>query len=155
MVQRVELDSMAGAKIGISAALPATYDQAGYDSSSLVFTPIAKLESYGNHGMVAAVGEFTDVETSTTNKTKGSKNYGNKALVLGYLPSDAGQALLKTASEAGNTHYSIEVRYADNEYHYFDVIVSKFEYVDGAVNDVRKINVELAICRKPVIIAQA
>jgi len=153
MTQRTVIESLSGARIGISAALPATYDVAGYDASAMVFTPIGEVENYGNHGMSAAVTEFTPVDTAVVAKVKGSKNYGTIALSMANLPSNAGQALLKTASES-TAHYSIEIRYQDNEYHYLDVLVSKLEYVDGAVNDVQKLNVDLAICRQPVIVPQ-
>lgn len=153
MVQRVVVQSLSGAKVGISATIPATFDVAGYDVSSIVFTPIGQVESYGNHGLTAAVTEFTPVDTAVVAKVKGSKNYGTMSLTIGNLPSDAGQAILKTASES-NAHYSVEVRYQDNEFHYLDVIVTKLEYVDGAVNDVQKINVDFAICRTPVIVPQ-
>jgi hypothetical protein len=153
MTQRTVVQSLQGARIGISAVLPATFDVAGYDVSSLVFTPVGQIESYGNHGLNAAVSEFTPVDTGVVSKVKGSKNYGTMSLVIGNLPSDAGQAILKTASES-TAHYSVEVRYQDNEFHYLDVIVTKLEYVDGAVNDVQKINVDLAICRTPVIVPQ-
>ncbi len=153
MTQRTEIESLAGARIGISAVIPATFDVAGYDVSSLIFTQIKKVESIGNHGMVATVTEFTPIDTSTVEKVKGSKNYGVISLVMANLPSDPGQALLKLASESNN-HYSCELRYADDEYHYLDVLVSKLEYQDGAVNDVQKINCDLTICKKPVVVAQ-
>lgn len=153
MVQRTVIESMSGATIGISATLPATYDVAGYDVSSIVFTPIGQVENYGNHGVTAAITEFTPVDTATVTKVKGSKNYGTMSLMIGSLPSDPGQALLKTASESNN-HYSVEVRYPDSEYHYLDVLVGKLEYQDGSVNDVHKIAVDLAICRKPVVVPQ-
>lgn len=153
MTQRTVVQSLSGARIGISAVLPATYDVAGYDVSSLVFTPLGQVESYGNHGLTATITEFIPVDTATVAKVKGAKNYGTMSLTLANLPSDAGQAILKTASES-NAHYSVEVRYQDDEYHYLDVLVGKLEYVDGAVNDVQKLNVDLAICRKPTIVPQ-
>jgi len=153
MTQRTIIEGMAGAVIGISAQLPVTYDVGGYDVSSLVFSPIGQVETYENHGMTAAVTEFTPVDTAVVTKVKGSKNYGDMSLVIGYIPADAGQALLKTASES-NARYSVEIRYPDNSFHYLEVMVSKFEYVDGSVNDVQKINVDLAICRIPVIVPQ-
>jgi hypothetical protein len=155
MTQRTTIVSLAGAIVGVSATIPATFDAAGYDVSGTVYTPVANVESVGNHGMTAAVTEFTPVDTATVAKVKGSKNYGTITLSCGYVPSDAGQALLKTASEAPQTHYSIELRYQDGETHYLDVIVTKYEYVDGSTNDVRKVNIDLAICRQPVIIPQA
>lgn len=155
MVQRVVIESAAGTRIGISASLPATYDTAGYDVSSIVFTPIAQVESIGNHGMAAAVAKFTPMDTAVVAKVKGSKDYGIISLSMANLPSDPGQAILKTASETlSNVHYSVELRYPDDEYHYFDVIVTKFEYVDGSVDAVQKITCDLEVCRKPVIVPQ-
>lgn len=155
MVQRAVIESGAGTRVGISASLPATYDTAGYDVSSLIFTPIGQVETPGSHGVTAVVTEFTPIDTGVVTKVKGSKNYGVLSLSMANLPSDPGQAILKTASEAlSQTHFSIELRYPDDEYHYFDVICSKFEYVDGAANDVQKINCDLAICKKPVIVPQ-
>lgn len=155
MAQRTVIESLAGCRIGISATLPATYDTAGYDVSSIIFTPIGQVESMGNHGVVATVTKFTPIDTAVVAKVKGSKDYGVISLSMANLPSDPGQAILKTASEAlSNVHYSIEVRYPDDEYHYLDVIVPKLEYVDGAVNDVQKLSVDLEICKKPVIVPQ-
>lgn len=153
MVQRAIVEGLTGAVIGISAQLPATYDAAGYDVSSLLFTKIGDIENHGSHGMTATITEFTPVETGVVTKIKGSKNYGVISLNLGSVPGNPGQALLRAASESPN-RYSIEIRYPDNEFHYLEVLVSKFEYVDGAANDVQKINVDLAVCRTPVIIPQ-
>src|SRR4051812_29178925 len=100
MTQRTVVESLSGAVIGISAGLPATYDVAGYDVSSIVFTPIGYVENYGNHGMSAAITEFTPIDTAVVTKVKGSKNYGTMSLVMGNVPGDAGQVLLLTASEA-------------------------------------------------------
>jgi hypothetical protein len=153
MTQRTVIESGAGTRVGISASLPVTFDTAGYDV--LIFTPIGQVETPGSHGVTAAVTKFTPIDTGVVAKVKGSKDYGVLSLSMANLPSDPGQAILKTASEApSSTHFSIELRYPDDEYHYFDVICSKFEYVDGAANDVQKINCDLEICRKPVIVPQ-
>lgn len=151
MPARTVVETLSGARIGISAALPVTYDAAGYDVSSMVFTPVGNVENYGNHGVVAAVTEFTPVDTAVVTKMKGSKNYGTLTMSMAYIPGDTGQQLVRTASES-TAHYSFEIRYNDNEFHYLDAIVTKFEYVDGSVNDARKINFDLAVCRPPVII---
>lgn len=153
MTQRTVVESLTGAVIGISAQLPATYDIPGYDVSSLLFTKIGEVESYGSHGLTATITPFTPVETGVTTKVKGSRDYGTLSLSMGNLPSNAGQALLKVAAES-SARYSIELRYPDNEFHYLEVLVSKLEYVDGAANDVQKLNVDLAICRAPTIVPQ-
>lgn len=154
MTARSVVAALAGATLAVSATLPETYDQAGYESTDLVFTPIGEVENYGNHGVTATIIEFTPVDTAVVAKMKGSKNYGNMAMTLGSKPSDAGQAILKAAAESNN-HYSVKLTYPDGIVHYLDVIVGKFENQDGSVNDVQKFACEFALCRKPVEIAAA
>lgn len=151
------VQSLAGATISISATLPDTYDATGYASTDIVWTTVGEIENFGEHGGTKTITEFTPVATATVAKVGGSKNYGTMALTIGNLAGDAGQALLRTAFEATNTHYSIKIEYSDagattNEKHYLDVIVAKCSNADGAVNDVRKLMVDLAVCRKPVIV---
>lgn len=152
MTARTVVESLLGATLAISATLPETYDQVGYESTDIVYTPVGEIETYGSHGMTAAITEHTPVDTGVVAKVKGSKNYGNMALTIGDLPSDAGQVILKAASESAN-HYSVMITYPDGVKHYLDVLVSKFEFQDGAVNDVKKIGVDLAICRRPTEVA--
>jgi len=154
MTARTVVQSIAGATLAISANIPATYDSTGYGGSNVIFTAIGEVENYGNHGVTANVTEFTPVDTSVVTKIKGSKNYGTMALTIGSIPSDAGQAILEAAAES-NAHYSAKLTYPDGEIHYMDVLVSKKEYQDGSANDVSRIAVDLALCRKPVVVAAA
>jgi len=153
MSERTVIESMAGATLAISASLPATYDAAGYQDTDIIYTAVGEVENYGNHGMTAAVSEFTPVDTAVVAKVKGSKNYGSMQITLGCLPSDTGQDLIEAASESNN-HYSVRITYPDTSIHYLDVLVSKFENVDGSVNAVRKISVQFEVCRKPIVVAQ-
>lgn len=153
MAQRTVINSLAGATLAISASIPATYDASGYGATTQIYTAVGEIENFGNHGMSATVTEFTPVDTSTVAKVKGSKNYGMMTTSMADLPSNAGQVILKTASES-NAHYSVKITYQDTSIHYLDVLVSKLEYQNGAVNDVMKLAVDFAICRVPVIVAQ-
>lgn len=146
------VQSLLGCTIGISASLPATYDAAGYGATAMVYTLIGNVENHGSHGVTSTVTEFTPADTGVVAKVKGSKNYGNKSMTIGSVPSDTGQILANTASESAN-HYSVKMTYPSGAIHYMDVLVSKFEFVDGATNDVGKVNCDLAICRKPVVVA--
>ena len=154
MAARTVVGTISSATLAISATLPATYDAAGYGATTITYTTIGEVENFGNHGVTATITEFTPISTATVAKVKGSKNYGTMALMLGSIPSDAGQVILAAAAES-NAHYSAKLTYPDNEIHYLDVIVAKDEYQDGAVNDVMKRSVDLAICRAPVIVAAA
>ena len=153
MVQRTIINSAAGATLAISASLPATYDAAGYGATTITYTAVGEVENFGQHGMTAVVTEFTPVDTAIVTKVKGSKNYGTKSLTIGSIPGNAGQVILKAASESSN-RYSVKITYPDTSVHYLDVLISKYDQVDGAVNDIQKITCDLAVCRAPVIVAQ-
>jgi hypothetical protein len=85
------------------------------------------------------VTTFTPVDTGVTTKVKGTKNYGTKQLVLGYLPGDAGQVILAAAVES-KAHYSAKItapagrRATTGEIVYLDVIVTAYENVEGSAN---------------------
>lgn len=157
MTRRTDIQSLEGATISISAELPVTYNSAGYTDTGIDWTAIGKVENYGNHGVKATMTTFTPVDTGVTEKVKGSKDYGSMNLVLGDVPSDAGQVIIAAAAES-KAHYSIKIQYAlgdgevTAETHYLDVLVMSYENQDGAVNDTRKRNVELAICKAPVVV---
>ena len=153
MAQRTIINSAAGATLAISASLPATYDASGYGATTITYTAVGEVENFGSHGVTAAVTEFTPVDTSVVTKVKGSKNYGTKSLTLGSIPGNAGQIILKAASES-TARYSVKITYPDTSIHYLDVLVSKYEQQDGAVNDIQKISCDFAVCRAPVIVAQ-
>jgi hypothetical protein len=146
------VQTLSGATLAISASIPASYDAAGYGATAMVYTAIGNIENYGNHGVTSAITEFTPVDTAVVAKVKGSKNYGTMSMTIGNIEGDAGLAILDTAAESTN-HYSVKLTYPSGSIHYMDVLVAKAEFVDGAVNDVRKRAVDLAICRKPVVVA--
>lgn len=152
MAAPTTVQSLSGATLALSAALPTTYDAAGYGATTMVYTLIGSIENFGQHGVSATITEFTDVATATVTKVKGSKNYGTKSLSIGSIPSDAGQIMIDAAAES-TARYSAKLTYPSGAIHYLDVLVAKSEFVDGQVNDVQKRNVDLAICRKPVVVA--
>jgi len=143
---------MTGTTLAISAGLPATYDAAGYGATTITYTLIGEIENFGTHGVTAGIAEFTPVSTGEVAKVKGNKNYGTKSLTLGSVPSNAGQVIIDAAVES-TARYSAKLTYPSGAIHYLDVLVSKAEYVDGAAGDVQKRGVDLAICRRPTIVA--
>lgn len=158
MTLRTNVQTISGATLAISAALPATYDSAGYGATSMTYTAIGQVENYGNHGGSATISKFTPVDTAVVAKVKGSKDYGQMTLMLGSVPGDAGQVILATAFES-NAHYSVKMTYplgngeATAEIHYLDVLISKHEFQDGSVDNVSKMAADMELCRKPIVIA--
>ncbi len=154
MSAHTDVVTLSGATLSISATLPPTYDAAGYDSTDVLFTEVGQVEDHGAHGVKAAISKFTPVATAVVAKVKGSKDYGTKSIKLGNVAGDAGQIIMKAASESNN-HYSIKIAYPDGEKHFLDVLVSEYSYTDGTVDSVRTIAAMLEVCRQPVIVAAA
>lgn len=158
MTARADIQSNAGTVLSLSASRPATFDAAGYQSTDIVWTPVGEVENYGNHGVTATVIEFTNVADAIVQKLKGSKNYGTMNMTVGYVPGDAGQVILEAAAESP-LRYSAKMAYplgnneVTAEVHYLDVLIAKKENQDGAVNDIRKLAVDMAVCKKPVVVA--
>lgn len=158
MTARTNVQSMSGATLALSATRPATFDSVGYADTDIAWTTIGEVENYGDHGVTAQVLTFTNVADAIVQKLKGSKDYGTMNVMVGNVKSDAGQVLLATASESQN-RYSARITYplgdgeVTPEIHYLDVLVVSFTFNDGAVNDIRKRAVGLAICKKPVEIS--
>lgn len=158
MTARTNVQSMSGATLALSANRPITFDAVGYADTDLVWSVVGEVENYGEHGVQAQIIEFTNVADAIVQKIKGSKNYGTMSLQIGNVPSDAGQTLIATASESNN-RYSARITYplgdgeVTPEIHYLDVLVASRSFQDGSVNDVRKLAVALAICKKPVEVA--
>lgn len=148
---RTAVESNTGQTFAISPNIPLTFDEAGYEASAVVFTTIGEVETMGPYGVTRQVIEFTPVDTGIVTKMPGSKNYGNMEATLGNVPANAGQAIVKAASESNN-HYSVRVTYPDGEVHYLDVIVTSFEYAGGGANDVERVNFGFAVTRAPVVV---
>lgn len=141
-----------GIVISISAGLPLTYDAAGYADTDIAFTAIGQIEDHGSHGGTKQIIEFTPVDTGVVQKIAGSKNYGTKTMMLGSVPTDAGQVILAAAFESDNP-YSVKVAYPDGEIHYLEALIAKHEYQDGPANNVSKVAIDLAVTRKPIVVA--
>lgn len=153
---RSVVESNTGILLAISSGIPSTYDQAGYESTDQIPTwqTIGQVETVGPHGVTRQIIEFTPIDTGVISKSGGSKNYGNMDIVIGDIPADAGQVIVKTASES-NAHYSVKLTYPDGAVHYIDSIVYKFEYTGGGANDISKVNAGFALTRAPVVVAAA
>lgn len=135
----------------ISAGLPATYDVAGYGATAMTYTTISKVQSFMAYGSKRNVNKFNPIN-GAVEKVKGTADYGDGDLVVGDMPADAGQMLLKAADISPN-HYSIKITYSDGEIHYLDVIVAGWMMSAAKEGDVMTRTATLGICKAPVIVA--
>lgn len=121
----------AGTALAISAGAPATQDAAGY--AALTWTEIGQIEKIGAIGATTNKVEFQPLK-GPKQKHKGSTDYGSLQPSLAHDDEDAGQTLLRTASEPeNNAKYSFKATYPDGAIRYWQGRVFGYpETVDGA-----------------------
>jgi hypothetical protein len=135
----------------VSPNLPATYNQAGYEATAVVWTLIGKVKTFPEFGSDRSVAEWRPI-AGPVEKAKGAPNYGGGPMVLGDLPADAGQVILK-AAEASPNHYSVKAVFPDGEKAYFDVLVCSWRASAAAEAGFFERTANLQFCKYPVSVA--
>lgn len=105
-----------GTTIAISATLPATENEAGYEA--LTFITIGEVTEIPEFGAEHDVVTHVPLATGITAKYHGAKNNGSMSLPMALDRTDAGQTALKTAL-TGKGRVAFEVTYADGSVDYF------------------------------------
>ena len=154
MAAHTAIAGFIGATYAISATLPATYDAAGYGATTISYTTIGKVESFPEFGLERAINEFNPIN-GPTEYYVGTAKYNGGDMVVGDVPADAGQVILKAAAESSGTHYSIKITYPDGEVHYLDVIVHAWKLSSAAEGNAMKRTATIAVCKAPVVVAAA
>ena len=103
----VDLIPTSGSKLFIGAALPATYDAAGYDA--VAWTEIGMWESVGDVGAENEVGVFIPLGSNTPCQFMGKAKPITMEIKGARVTSDAGQtALLAHSGQIYSLPYKIE-----------------------------------------------
>jgi len=141
----------AGSALAISAAAPASQDATGF--AALTFTEIGSIEKIGTIGASFAKVEFTPLK-GPKDKHKGSVDYGSLQPSMAYDTADAGQTLMRTASDDGTSKlYSFLCTLPNGEKNYFQGRVFGMPLnIDGA-DSVVMVNPTVEVCTKPVKVA--
>jgi hypothetical protein len=124
----------AGTKLAISAGTPASQTVAGF--KALTYTTVGGVESIGGFGASTEVVTFTPLD-GPVEKYKGPTNYGQLAPNLKVDDTDAGQALIQTASAPSNIDlFAFRVTKPDGSLRFFQARVFGFPETIGAANSV-------------------
>lgn len=121
----------AGTKFAITATAPATFDPAGYGAAT--FTVVGGIEKIGGLGAVFAKVEFQPLD-GPKDKHKGSRDNGSLAPSMALDEEDAGQTLMRTASDDKTSKiYYFSVTYPTGAKRFFGGRVFGMpEVADGA-----------------------
>lgn len=119
------VQSGADAVLAISATLPATNDQTGFEALS--FTDIGEAMEYGEVGPEYQEIEYNTFTNRITQVLKGNYNPGTLPMTLVADDSeDAGQIILKAASASDNA-YAFALTLQDTTVIYFQARVMSFK----------------------------
>jgi len=121
-----DFGTIAGATLHISATLPATYNEAGFEALS--WTEIGGITSIPSVGATYGEVSISLVKTGICKK-KGTKDFGTATVEFATAISDTGQIALKTAY-ASQDAASFKILYQD----------ASADYATGLVMGVPKTN---------------
>jgi len=123
----------AGSTISIGAALPATYDEAGY--AAVTWTVVGEVTDLGEFGTEYNLVSHTSLGQRQTKKFKGSFNNGSLQLQMGRDTSNTGQTALRTAL-ASDSSYAFKVTLQDGTEIYFTAKVMSYKTAVGSVDQI-------------------
>lgn len=138
----MSVQTVASTDIGISAALPATFNVAGY--TALVFASIGEITNGGSHGRTYQVVKHNPIKTRGTQKFKGSFDEGTKTIQLAVDDEDAGQIIVKQALDDDND-YAFCVTYQDGSKDFFCAKVTSWSKSTESVDSMYTASVGVEI----------
>lgn len=143
-------ESSVGAYIEVSAALPATEDQAGYEA--LTWTKVNGLTNLGEFSKVWSMATAVLLDSGLTIKRKSSFDNGSLAAQMLRDISDAGQGILSTAADSSNGLISIKVVEPDGTINYAMILVLSHTVNLQSAADMKTANSQIEITSDIVVV---
>lgn len=132
----LNFETVAGTVVAVSAAVPATYDQAGYNA--LAWSNVGEITDVGNGqglGRTYNTTEHAPVASRQRIKKKGSFALADFGLMLAWDEADAGQDILR-AAETTDAIISVKIIKQGGNVRYFTAQVGEFQENFGKVDDI-------------------
>ena len=130
----------------VSAAAPATYDEAGF--AALSYTEVGEVTNLGSLGATFEDVTHTPLKDGVTQHRKGAVDYGELAMTVAADDDDAGQILVDSGVDGANRDvvYSHKVTLQSGAVRYFSgQLFSNPETIGEASSMVNmEVNVKLA-----------
>lgn len=152
MAASTDFFTSAGTKVYVSAGIPATYDGTGF--AALTFTEVKEVTNIGAIGATRAVVTHTTLSDGIVHKRKGSTDYGEMALTMGRVISDAGQTLI-LAAVASNASYAFKITLQDQTNLFFQGQVTSYPLTVGGNDSVVTSEVNVALDQPIIEVAPA
>lgn len=151
----MSIDISAGATLSLVQALPATYDQLGYEA--LTFVVVGEVGSIGEFGGESQIVEWTPLATGIVDKRPGSTNYGDSSITYARDASDAGQILLQSGFDGANNRlpHSFRISHPTIGDLYFTGVITSAKYNVADANSIYQGASTTALTSKPLHVAAA
>jgi hypothetical protein len=125
-----------GTCVSVSATLPATFNEAGYDA--LTFTQVGELEAIGEINVRHASVTFQNMCSGKTSTLKGAEEPVEITIDVAIDRDDAGQVIMTSARKSLTQKVAIKVSEADGDAVYFHGYVMSDTINYGGINEIKK-----------------
>lgn len=139
----IDFDTVAGTKLYISVAAPATQTVDAFEA--LTWTEIGQLTNIGSvEGREYSMASLSTIGDGQDREKKGSHKLPNAEFECAWVPADPGQALIKAASKDYSVpSFKLVGQDEEDDIGYFTAQVAKFVRTGGTSNDAVKGNFTL------------
>lgn len=139
-----------GTYIEVSAASPATEDQAGYEALS--WTKVAGVTTLGEFSKIWQMATAILLETGLTEKRKSSFDNGSLPVQMLRDTSDAGQGILAAASDSPTAIISIKIVEPDGTINYAQAIILSHTVNTQSASDMKTANSQIEITSDIIVV---
>lgn len=138
----MSVHTSAGTTFKVSAGTPATFDAGGY--AALSYTTVGEITNLGEFGRMYNVVKHNPIATRGTQKYKGSYDEGQIPVKLGLDTDDAGQIIMKAASQS-DSNYAFKVTTQNGDVYYFQAQVTSWKVGVNGVDNITEATANLEI----------
>lgn len=138
----------AGTVVSISAGVPASYNQAGFEA--LTYTEVGEITTLGDRGRTYEDVSYNTLGERGTVHLKGSFDEPETPFEMVAARADAGQIIMKAAAASDN-EYAFKVEYNNGDIDYFQGTVFSFVTGGGDSNSIRTLTSNIRVSRQGVI----
>ena len=128
--------------VSTTATAPATYDATGY--AALTYAEVGEITDLGTLASEYAITEHNPIGDRNLQKLKGTRDNGSQDLTLGFDSVDAGQVVMQSAL-LSDSNYHFKILLKSGDIIYYSGLVTKFDIVFGAADDVVGAETSVAI----------
>lgn len=128
--------------VSTTATDPATYDAAGY--AALTYAEVGEITDLGTLASEYAITEHNPIGDRNLQKLKGTRDNGSQDLTLGFDHGDVGQFIMQAAL-LSDSNYHFKILLKSGDIIYYSGLVTKFDIVFGAADDVVGAETSIAI----------